>query len=95
MIQMTHSTVNSLNSKFSSRSENWKPRYTALFITDVQIVWSNYHRQFIAKFTNQTLVTENPNGKESQNLLKYALTAPIEIDEIVDQMITTYPDGNY
>lgn len=44
--------------------------------------------------SSQTLVTENPHGKEAQNLLDYAKTAPIEFSEIVDQMITTFPDGN-
>lgn len=44
--------------------------------------------------TGQTIVTENPYGREAQNLLNYALTAPLEFSEIVDQMVTAYPDGN-
>lgn len=63
-------------------------------MTDVNISWSNYNRQFIAKVTSRTIVTENPIGKEAESLLNYAATAPIEFSEIVDQMITSFPDGN-
>lgn len=63
-------------------------------MTDLQICWSNYNKQFNAKVTSRTIVTENPHGKEVQNLSNYASTAPIEFSEIVDQMITTFPDGN-
>lgn len=78
----------------NSRSESWKPRYTALFMTDLRIHWSNYNRQFIAKVTSRTIVTENPEGKEVETLLNYASTAPIEFSEVVDEMITSFPDGN-
>lgn len=63
-------------------------------MTDLQIQWSIYSKQYIAKVSNRTIVTENPHGKEVQNLLNYAATAPIEYSEIVEQIITTFPDGN-
>ncbi|CAH1155516.1 unnamed protein product, partial [Phaedon cochleariae] len=74
------------------RSEKWRPRLTALFITDLKVQWSDFQRQFIAKVTNRTIITENPQGNEVQLLLNYAQTAPIETFEIVDQMINTLPD---
>ncbi|KAG5897442.1 hypothetical protein JTB14_002703 [Gonioctena quinquepunctata] len=74
------------------RSEKWKPRFTAIFFTDLKVQWSNFQRQFIAKVTSRTIVTENPEGREVQLLLNFAKNAPIETFEIVDQMITTLPD---
>lgn len=47
----------------------------------------------MAKITSRTIVTENPHGKQVENLLEYASTAPIEFSDIVEQMITTFPDG--
>ncbi|XP_074026715.1 meiosis specific with OB domains hold'em isoform X2 [Leptinotarsa decemlineata] len=75
-----------------NRSEKWTPRFTALFFTDLIVLWSNFQRQFIAKVSNRTIVTENPEGKEVQLLLDYAKDAPIETFEIVDQFLTTLPD---
>ncbi|KAJ8966403.1 hypothetical protein NQ317_009635 [Molorchus minor] len=45
-----------------SRSNSWKPRYTALFLTDLCIHWSNFERSFMARVTGRTVVTENPEG---------------------------------
>lgn len=86
--------INSLSFIFDLRSQSWQLRTTALFMTDLHITWSNFSRQFVAKVTTRTIVTENPHGKEVDSLLKYASTAPIEFSEIVDHMVTALPDGN-
>ncbi|KAJ8934928.1 hypothetical protein NQ314_013087 [Rhamnusium bicolor] len=75
-----------------SRSIGWKPRYTALFFTDLHVQWSSFERSFVAKVTTCTIVTENPEGREVLPLLNYAKNAPIETFEIVDQLITALPD---
>lgn len=75
-----------------SRSNNWKPRFTAVFFTDVRICWSNFERSFVAKVTSRTIVTENPDGREVHLLLNYAKTAPIETFEIVDHLLAELPD---
>ncbi|CAH1109944.1 unnamed protein product [Psylliodes chrysocephalus] len=76
------------------RSDHWRPRNTALFMTDLKIAWSNFQRQFIAKVTGRTIVTENPESKEAQKLLIYAKMAPIETFDILDQLITSLPNPN-
>ncbi|XP_057666084.1 meiosis-specific with OB domain-containing protein [Diorhabda carinulata] len=76
------------------RSEHWIPKQTVLFITDLKIQWSNFQRQFIARITGCTIITENPNGREAQMLLNYAKDAPIETYDIVDQIINSLPDPN-
>ncbi|XP_056644226.1 meiosis-specific with OB domain-containing protein isoform X2 [Diorhabda sublineata] len=76
------------------RSEHWIPKQTVLFITDLKIQWSNFQRQFIARITGCTIITENPNGREAQMLLNYAKDAPIETYDIVDQIINSLPDRN-
>ncbi|KAJ8952495.1 hypothetical protein NQ318_003291, partial [Aromia moschata] len=50
--------------------------------------------RFVVKATGRTIVTENPDGRETQLLLNYAKTAPIETFEIIDQLLTALPNPN-
>ncbi|KAL1491662.1 hypothetical protein ABEB36_012224 [Hypothenemus hampei] len=77
-----------------NRSNFWKPRETLLFFTDLKIDWSNFGHTYIAKTTGRTIVTENPIGKEAQELLEYAQNAPVETFQIVEQMITSFSKSN-
>ncbi|CAG9858492.1 unnamed protein product [Phyllotreta striolata] len=76
------------------RSDHWVPTVTILFITDLKVVWSNFLRQFSVKVTARSIVTENPEGKESQMLANYAKEAPIETFDIVGQIVTALDDPN-
>ncbi|XP_076270084.1 meiosis specific with OB domains hold'em [Rhynchophorus ferrugineus] len=76
------------------RSNNWRPRTTLLFLTDVRIEWSVFVQAFVAKTTGRTVVTENPITSEAETLFRYAQTAPIEMFDIVAQVVASIPNND-
>ncbi|XP_030752470.1 meiosis-specific with OB domain-containing protein [Sitophilus oryzae] len=74
-----------------NRSNNWKPRSSILFFTDVKIEWSSFLQAYVAKTTGRTILTENPISKDGESLFEYAQTAPIETFDIVAQLIASVP----
>lgn len=72
-----------------TRSENWKPRTTILFLTDIRINWSSFARSFVGSANSRTIVTENPIGDEAKDLFEYAQKAPIKTFEIVEHLLSS------
>ncbi|XP_066262542.1 meiosis-specific with OB domain-containing protein [Euwallacea similis] len=78
-----------------TRSEAWKPRTTILFLADLKIEWSEFHKAYIGQTSGRTIVTENPAmSKETKELYEYAQVAPIETFDIVEQFVASLPAGS-
>lgn len=71
------------------RAEKWRPLETILLITDVRVGYSEYYQAITLSETARTIFVENPRGKESEDLLKYARTTPLQDIEmsLSDDMI--------
>ncbi|KAK9884858.1 hypothetical protein WA026_009080 [Henosepilachna vigintioctopunctata] len=80
------------NREYIGRASSWQPRSTILFITDLNIDWSGYHKSVVAKFSNKSILTENPVGREAEKLAEYAKTAPLHAPNIIDQLTVNLPD---
>lgn len=70
----------------------WKPRETILFMTDMRAAWSNFSRSTVAIITSRTIITEDPVGIEAFSLRKFAQTAPLQTDAILEALETSIPD---
>ncbi|KAI4466186.1 aspartate aminotransferase [Holotrichia oblita] len=76
------------------RAGFWTPRSTTLFMTDMKIEYSNFHKIFLPNISSRTIITENPVGAEANNLRSYALTAPIQPTEILERLSITVENTN-
>lgn len=76
------------------RAEQWKPRTTILFMADVRTKWSNFDNCMTASISSKTVVTENPTGREADNLRRFAESTPLKPLQILDHMAVNIPDGN-
>ncbi|XP_045483669.1 meiosis-specific with OB domain-containing protein [Harmonia axyridis] len=66
------------NKEYINKASHWKPRETIIFVTDVKIDWSGFHKTIVATFSSRSILTENPIGIEAKNLATYAKTAKLE-----------------
>ncbi|KAL3279948.1 hypothetical protein HHI36_017454 [Cryptolaemus montrouzieri] len=80
------------NREYINKASNWEPRKTILFVTDVKIDWSAYHNAVVAKFTNRSILTENPISQEAENLAKFAQHAPLQVPSFIDQIAVNLTD---
>lgn len=89
LFDQTHPGIrlNIWNKEYMIRAPQWKPRETIIFVTDVKIDWSSFHKTIVATFTSRSVLTENPVGKEAENLARYATTAKIEAANIWNQTL--------
>ncbi|XP_044761353.1 meiosis-specific with OB domain-containing protein [Coccinella septempunctata] len=80
LFDQTHQGIrlNIWNKEYVSKAGCWKPRETIIFVTDVKIDWSGFHKTIVATFSSRSILTENPIGKEAENLARYAKTARLE-----------------
>lgn len=62
-------------------------------MTDMRAYWSDFYRSVIASITNQTIITEDPVGAEANTLRRYALTAPLQTNAVLEELILSIPNG--
>lgn len=74
------------------RANDWKPRVTVLFMTDVRVEWNSFAKAKTATLTARTIITENPLGKEVETLRNYAESAPLQPLAILDVMSCNIPN---
>ncbi|XP_059608146.1 protein hold'em [Phlebotomus argentipes] len=59
------------------RIDSWKPLKTSLMLYDVKSDFSSFHRAVILSFTSRTLITEDVEAPEAEDLIAYAANMPI------------------
>lgn len=64
-------------------------------MTDMRADWSNFYRSVIAYITNKTIITEDPVGAEANALKRYAQTAPLQTDAVIEDLILAIPNSTY
>lgn len=74
-------------------ANNWRPRLTILFMTDMKIEWNNFMKAKTAQISQRTLITENPIGAEVENLRHYAMNAALQPSAILDSIALSIPNG--
>lgn len=62
-------------------------------MTDMRAEWSNFYRSVIAFITSKTIITEDPVGAEANTLRRYAQVAPLQTNAIIEELITSIPNG--
>lgn len=62
-------------------------------MTDMRAQWSDFHRSVIASITSKTIITEDPVGGEANTLRRFALTAPLQTNAILEDLIHSIPNG--
>ena len=60
------------DSELISLSSDWMPRDHILFLSDVRVDFDSWKRSFVVTFTSKSVVTVNPETKETESLQRYA-----------------------
>nr|XP_022905749.1 meiosis-specific with OB domain-containing protein [Onthophagus taurus] len=68
----------------------WKPRTTILFLADVKVEYSHFHKSIMPVIGSRTIITEDPIGQEAEQLRNYASTAPLLPSHIIEQLMSRY-----
>uniref|UniRef100_A0A1B6GAB0 MEIOB-like N-terminal domain-containing protein n=1 Tax=Cuerna arida TaxID=1464854 RepID=A0A1B6GAB0_9HEMI len=80
------------DAEMAFRADNWKPRETVLFIADVRLNWNNFKKCMTATVTARTIITENPDMADADDLREHARNAPIVPSAILDQFAISFPE---
>ncbi|KAG8275284.1 hypothetical protein J6590_089388 [Homalodisca vitripennis] len=80
------------DAEMAYRADNWKPRETVLFIADVRLNWNSFKKCMTATVTSRTIITENPDMADAEDLREHARNAPIVSSAILDQFATNFPE---
>ncbi|KAG8311507.1 hypothetical protein J6590_042375 [Homalodisca vitripennis] len=83
------------DAEMAYRADNWKPRETVLFIADVRLNWNSFKKCMTATVTSRTIITENPDMADAEDLREHARNAPIVSSAILDQFATNFPEQFY
>lgn len=68
---------------------------TVLFIADAKLDWNNFKKCITGTVTARTIITENPNIRDANELREYARVAPTIPSVILDQLATNFPERKY
>uniref|UniRef100_A0A1B6LKU8 MEIOB-like N-terminal domain-containing protein n=1 Tax=Graphocephala atropunctata TaxID=36148 RepID=A0A1B6LKU8_9HEMI len=74
------------------RADSWKPRETVLFIADVKLNWNDFKKCMTGTVTARTIITENPDIADAEDLREHARTAPTVPSAILDQLAINFPE---
>lgn len=55
-------------------TQNWKELQTILHLIDVQVRYSDFYKTIVLGLSGRTIITENPIGKEADNLLSFVIS---------------------
>ncbi|XP_037939155.1 protein hold'em [Teleopsis dalmanni] len=73
----------------------WKARKTILHLVDIKVSYSNFYKNTTLNITSCSLIYENPQGTEADQLQKFALTAPANHFDLFAQIDNrNLPDPN-
>lgn len=68
------------NQNYVENAENWRPFSTILYLSDVQVEFSEFHRTAILTLAKRTIITENPASRKTIELQAYVRCVPREMD---------------
>ncbi|KAK9502767.1 hypothetical protein O3M35_011477 [Rhynocoris fuscipes] len=74
------------------RAIQWKPRYTVLFMSDIRVSWNTFKRCMCGTIGIKSIITENPSTREAKSLANYASSAPLQSQDIIDNMAANMPN---
>jgi hypothetical protein len=66
--------------------------FSVLFIADATVKWDEYKKRRVISLTSASIVTEDPNVPEAIAVRNYARNAPINFNEIMEDMSKRIPD---
>lgn len=72
---------------------SWIPRETILFIADIKLEWSEFHKSPIGQIDRRSVVTEDPYTNEAETLRIYMQHAPEKVTRQFTEL--NFPDGLY
>lgn len=70
------------------RASEWKSRETILYICDLRVRYSGFHRSSIGTVISRTVITEHPKGIEVRALKEFAKSQPVT-DQAMAEMLST------
>lgn len=62
-------------------------------MTDMRAEWSTFYKSVIGCITTKTIITEDPVGAEANALRRFAQTAPLQTNTILEALLTAIPNG--
>jgi hypothetical protein len=66
--------------------------FSVLFIADARVKWDEYKKCKVISLTSASIVTEDPNVPEAIAVRNYARNAPINFNDIMEDMSKRIPD---
>lgn len=67
--------------------KRWKPNETVLYLIDVRLDYSTFYKRPVLSFTSKTVILEDPNVKETQQLVEHASTVSLTSLDFAPQSI--------